>query len=410
MDILFSATVRTLTDVAFLFIVSYCLARKKMLIKFSHIMSALGFMLVLGTVRYFSNSYVFFLLAFFFAGILLLKMIHGYRFSKTLLMGVVIFTIRIMLEIPFYFTTLLDLNRMLLIPLTQIAKLVITVVICKQFKLYKLFHVMQRNVLPNLILRQMILTLAFTLLAYMILVNPSERDIVFLFYFYFTILIVGLSLIPTTKRLYQKSVQEMISIHELHNALLSTGIAIRQVNEVDEAIAKFDELSKRFGIDLSHVDFNNKTVDGMNDQITAFIDLKQAQHKVKTEVIAEVGYYKDHQHIDLQQILHWLGTLLDNALDASIKQPIKVRLIVTSSRISLSVTNDYMKDTVSNFELLFEEGHSTKGEGRGLGLYHLKQTVSEKGGRITCFEEEDTSNDDHYLTITIEFKQKNHSN
>jgi len=404
MDILFSATVRTLMDVVFLFVVSYCLVRKKMLMKPGHVVSALGFVGVVILTRYLSNSYLFFLLAFFFAGIIMLKLIHGYRLSKTFLMGVVIFTIRIMLEIPFYFMTLINLDQIILIPLTQIAKIAITIVICKKFKLYKLFNIMQRNVLPNLILRQMILTLAFTLLAYLILADPSERDVVFLFYFYFSILVVGLSLIPTTKRLYQKSMQEMVSIHELHNALLSTGITIRRVNEIDDAITQFDELSKRFGIDLSSVDFNNKTVDGMRRQITEFIRLKQEQHEASVEVIPDIGYYKDHEDIDLQQILHWLGTLLDNALDAAVKRPIKVRLIVTSTRISLSVTNDYEKDIVLDFGILFEEGYSTKGDGRGLGLYHLKDTVSAKGGRIIYFNEYDEANDDHYLTLSIEFK------
>ena len=34
-------------------------------------------------------------------------------------------------------------------------------------------------------------------------------------------------------------------------------------------------------------------------------------------------------------------------------------------------------------EKIFENGFSTKGEGRGIGLYHTKQLVSSLGGTIT---------------------------
>jgi len=404
MELLFSAVMRTLTDVVFLFVVSHYLTRKKMLLKFRYVISMLAFVIVLIPARFIGTHYALFLLSFFLMGMVMLKIIHGYHLSKTFLMGVIIFTIRVMLEVPFYFMIFLNLGPYTLVLVTQGAKLAITLGICRKFNLHRLFNIMQRNVLPNLLLRQMILTLAFTLLAYLVFANPGERNILFLFYFYFSILIIGLGLIPITRRLYQKSIQEMVSVHELHNALLSTGIAIRELDNVDDVVAKVDELAKGFGIDLSTVDFSNKTIDGMNGQILEFIRLKQRQRQTEIDVISNIGYYKDHQSIDLQQILHWLGTLLDNALDASVQGPIKVRLVVTRTRVILSVSNDYAGDVVQDFERLFEEGYSTKGDGRGLGLYQLKQRVSELGGRVICLEAYDEERRCHYLTIEIEFK------
>ena len=36
---------------------------------------------------------------------------------------------------------------------------------------------------------------------------------------------------------------------------------------------------------------------------------------------------------------------------------------------------------------IFEKGFSTKGEGRGIGLYHTKQLITSLGGRISVESE-----------------------
>lgn len=393
---------RATLDVASPLIISYFLMRKKPMIKLRDVILTLGAIGMTVIVRHMTNNHISFLLGFCFIIVLLLKFIHEASFSKMLLIGVLIFNLQLMLEIPI-FILISDLHRYIRVPLSQLLVLFLSLILCKRFQLYKLFNAMQRNVVPNLVLKQMILLL-FSFLVALLLVSPSGPDILLLPSFYFPFLFVGLILFPVTKRLYQKSMQDMISIHELHNALLSTGIAIRQVSHLDEVVAKFDELSKRFGIDLSGIDFYDQSTEDMKRKVTDFIRLKQEQRQAKIEVITDIGYYKDHQHVDFQQILHWLGTLFDNAIEASVKQPIKVRLMVTSTRLSLSVTNDFIKDHLADFSELFEEGYSTKGDGRGLGLYHLQQSVSEQGGRIIYFDQYDEQHDCHYLTLEIEFK------
>ena len=51
-----------------------------------------------------------------------------------------------------------------------------------------------------------------------------------------------------------------------------------------------------------------------------------------------------------------------------------------------------VKDTVTGIEeelkdKIFEKGFSTKGEGRGIGLYHTKQLITSLGGRISVESE-----------------------
>ncbi|MCI7110113.1 MAG: ATP-binding protein, partial [Spirochaetia bacterium] len=51
-----------------------------------------------------------------------------------------------------------------------------------------------------------------------------------------------------------------------------------------------------------------------------------------------------------------------------------------------------VKDTGTGIEeelkdKIFEKGFSTKGEGRGIGLYHTKQLITSLGGRISVESE-----------------------
>ena len=41
-----------------------------------------------------------------------------------------------------------------------------------------------------------------------------------------------------------------------------------------------------------------------------------------------------------------------------------------------------------NMDVIFENGYSTKGEGRGTGLYQVKNTVESFGGKITVESQE----------------------
>ena len=196
---------------------------------------------------------------------------------------------------------------------------------------------------------------------------------------------------------------ELILLHELYNSLLSTGIIIEGMDDVEAVKSIFREHCLRFGVDLNVIDYKNNNMQGINQQIMRFIQLKKAQHEVDIELILDIGYYSDYKKVDLQQLMRWLGTLLDNAFDATEDNPIYIRIVVTSKRVSLSVANEYAGERNQDFNAMFEKGYSTKSEGRGLGLYYLQQTVSELGGCITCFEEYHEAHDCYYLTFLLEF-------
>ena len=90
-----------------------------------------------------------------------------------------------------------------------------------------------------------------------------------------------------------------------------------------------------------------------------------------------------------------IGNLLDNAFDAMNEKKEyddpKELLFGIYSRpgavlITVDDTGNGMKE--QGMEHIFEKGYSTKGEGRGTGLYQVKTMVEEHGGKITVESQE----------------------
>ena len=82
-----------------------------------------------------------------------------------------------------------------------------------------------------------------------------------------------------------------------------------------------------------------------------------------------------------------LGTLLDNAIEAlesyEGKKKIWIKIVPHEKHhICIEVVNTYEKVKSSDLEKFFQKGYSTKGEERGIGLYHVKQVIRKNKGEI----------------------------
>ncbi len=85
-----------------------------------------------------------------------------------------------------------------------------------------------------------------------------------------------------------------------------------------------------------------------------------------------------------------IGNLLDNAFDAmndrpDYDAPRELLFGIFSKPGALLITVDDTGGGIApeNLERIFENGYSTKGAGRGTGLYHVRQMVEQSGGSIT---------------------------
>lgn len=88
-----------------------------------------------------------------------------------------------------------------------------------------------------------------------------------------------------------------------------------------------------------------------------------------------------------------IGTLLDNAIEAleDFDGARKIWLTICKkdkNKISVQVRNTYRKLTVTETGRFFELGYSTKGDGRGVGLYNIKRIVDKNKGEIIAASEE----------------------
>ena len=91
-------------------------------------------------------------------------------------------------------------------------------------------------------------------------------------------------------------------------------------------------------------------------------------------------------HIESQQMVTLIGNLIDNAFDASLSgHSEEVRLSMTDmgSDIIIEVEDDGEGIDPNKINNLFTSGVSSKGEGRGIGLFLVQETIEALGGHIT---------------------------
>ena len=102
-------------------------------------------------------------------------------------------------------------------------------------------------------------------------------------------------------------------------------------------------------------------------------------------------FSKSDYPIPTETLITVIGNLVDNAFDAmneangDYDKPKELLLGIYSGQGSLLITaNDTGVGIKSeNMEKVFQNGYSTKGEGRGTGLYQVKRMVENLGGEIT---------------------------
>lgn len=105
----------------------------------------------------------------------------------------------------------------------------------------------------------------------------------------------------------------------------------------------------------------------------------------------ESRYSKADLSLSSEMLVTVIGNLIDNAFDAmnmpdnEYNTAKELRFGIYSKPGALLITTSDTGTGISpeNINHIFENGFSTKGEGRGTGLYQVKRMVEENGGEIT---------------------------
>lgn len=124
----------------------------------------------------------------------------------------------------------------------------------------------------------------------------------------------------------------------------------------------------------------------------------QAQEN-NIEVSVEVADEIDAINMDFIDLSRVLGIIMDNAIEASldIENPmIQIAFIQTDDAVLIIIMNK-APDNLPKLHTLFQEGYSTKGSGRGLGLSTLKE-IKDNTPNVLL----DTTIENHYFIQKLE--------
>ncbi len=94
--------------------------------------------------------------------------------------------------------------------------------------------------------------------------------------------------------------------------------------------------------------------------------------RVNYEIVVNKNTFPVPQYV----LIETAGILWDNAVEAVLdkgKKEITIKIMETDSDLIIEVMNEIEKISVSEFMKFFEEGKSTKGPGRGIGLAKINQ-------------------------------------
>ena len=116
---------------------------------------------------------------------------------------------------------------------------------------------------------------------------------------------------------------------------------------------------------------------------------RASECNVKFTIKEGTSYKNDDITVPSEALVTITGNLIDNALDAmnmdssNTEKELQFGAYTKDGELLITVKDTGPGIPKENLEKIFENGFSTKGTGRGIGLYHTKQLIESVGGKIT---------------------------
>ena len=137
-----------------------------------------------------------------------------------------------------------------------------------------------------------------------------------------------------------------------------------------------------------------KSIIAQNNKINLTVDVSVDDKGILTKLSIE----------QIDELAKILGIIFDNAIEAAIntrKKNILLEIYELKDKVNIVVSNTFQKNKIINNR--YEKGISTKGSGRGNGLYFVKKILN----RNNWIEEKQEIIDNYYIeTITIKNTSK----
>ena len=186
---------------------------------------------------------------------------------------------------------------------------------------------------------------------------------------------------------YMAEIQSLYSTvrgvrHDLGNIVISMSLAIQE-GDIPEIQRIYREV-----LEKSYREINTEKLSGFNlvnikDSalrsilIRGWLDARDAG----VEMIFETSESIEQLPVDLLDIVRIVGILVTNALEASKEaEEKKVRIAIFSiSKMVYLVIHNTTNEITFDVRKIYEEGYSTKGENRGLGLDNVRKILANYG-------------------------------
>lgn len=165
---------------------------------------------------------------------------------------------------------------------------------------------------------------------------------------------------------YMNVLSSLISYIDKHDM---NGLEKYFNSEIIPFSKKLKNKDSKLGL-LSHI----KTLEVKSIIAIKTINALEQGVKVNLEIKEDIVF----SSIDIIDLCRILGILLDNALEAAIdceKATINIALIKSTKSIITIITNNIIEGKIP-IHKIYEQGYSTKGEKRGLGLSNLREIIN----------------------------------
>ena len=184
--------------------------------------------------------------------------------------------------------------------------------------------------------------------------------------------------------------------HEFNNRMMAVSAAVSTADSLEDAQRAVAALTG--GIALNRVDrellkCDSKVISGM-----LFGKIKQAELRhIKVEIDLSGSFLR--RSLPESDWVEIIGVLLDNALEASAPDDtIYLQSEDQDGALRFTVSNPCPPKSNTELAEMFRRGWSTKAEqGRGYGLFNVRQMVERRGGRLVVRNED--MDERNYLTI-----------
>lgn len=286
--------------------------------------------------------------------------------------------------------------------LINVTTFVVMVLIFWKLKLHKYVEI----IIKSSIIGKLILCGGIIVCAYMIWLSKIEMKI----YWKDAILITAIAVFVfavvfqwQNERWSNKQREEELKAYEKYNLIYKDLISevrkrqhdftnhIQAVFSMNMFATDLDDLIKEQNEYCSKIMIENTTNKLLREDIPSvfagflYTKISQAE-KEGIQVKYRINISDIEKRISFSELVEMLGNLFDNAIEANriIKMNKQINFLIDQGqeRLMIEISNPYCWEGTNETDDMLEEGKSTKGKGRGLGLANVTKIVEKYHGTL----------------------------